>query len=1129
MDWINLIRDSKVFKKYNYSANEVKSIFNSIIYKATEDKEKNLWIATDGGLCRYDRNNDCFERYVQSIKLQSQTNTFQFHDIFIDRQGIMWFCSPVKGVYYSYKPGKNFSKNPFICGILNGTSVTRILEEKNRNIWIGTNGSGIYLFESDNKSYKHFPKIPENFQKVGGTSVFAIYEDSKGIIWTGTYKGGLCRYDKKSGLFVSYLPNPENPNSISHNDVRDILEDKEGKLWIATNGGGLNLFDRDKQIFYHFRHNPARTNSIISNYCLKILEDKKGNLWIGTYEGLSVFNSKNRKFINYSHNNNIKNSLSNDWIYSILEDSKSNIWIGTAEGFDLFEPATQSFKHYYNFNGLPDNTINGILEDNNCNLWLSTNNGISKFDPAHNVFTNYDYRDGLQGKEFFYGSCFKSRDGTMFFGGLSGINIFDPGNIVLNDYKPPVVIKNIKINNKLLNRRDWLFSENPKIVLSYKQNTISFDFAALNYIEPQRNLYSYKLEGFNTDWVFAGTQTTCTYTNLSPGGYVFMVKGSNNDDVWNNRGAIITLIIKAPLWKTYWAYSFYILILFAMLYLYTKYTIVKISTKKDFLLEHYKREKSEELNQLKIKFFTNVTHEFRTPLTLIIAPLEKMMNSKKTNKNQLLLIYKNAKRLLHLVNQLMEFRKIDSKNLNLKVQKGDIVDFIKQVTDAFTGLAKQKQISFEFNPLIDSIELWFDHDKVEKILYNLLSNAFKFTPKNGRISVTVGNTEDTGLPGDKQSKYVEIIVKDTGIGIPDEDLTKIYSEFYQVNNHSGQIGTGIGLALTKELVELHKGKITVTSELQKGSCFTVYLPVGNKHFSADIISDENIYSFSPSGIHELINNEFNNFYNEIIYSEEPEEAPSEPGAPAIMLVDDNDELRLFMRSSLKLKYRIIEAANGKEALEIAVQKSPDIIITDVMMPLMNGIELCRKLKDNIHTSHIPVIILTAKDNTDEKIESLKSGADDFIPKPFNENELLLKIQNVINTRKKLQDKFKRDLIIEPKEITVTSADEKFLAHIMKIVESNINNPDFDIVSSVSDIGISRSVLYRKMQKLINQSPHEFVNSIRLIKAAKLLSQKKMKVSEVAYEVGFNDPLYFSKCFKKQFGKAPSDYVKNNSK
>jgi signal transduction histidine kinase/DNA-binding response OmpR family regulator len=537
--------------------------------------------------------------------------------------------------------------------------------------------------------------------------------------------------------------------------------------------------------------------------------------------------------------------------------------------------------------------------------------------------------------------------------------------------------------------------------------------------------------------------------------------------------------------------------------------------------EQYNLQNNEELNQLKIRFFTNISHEFRIPLTLIIAPVEKMLKLNKFQRDDMLMIRKNAYRLLQLINQLLEFRKLESGKLKLYVQKGNIVDFVNQVTSAFEILAEQKKISLKFESQESSIELWFDHDKMEKILYNLLSNAFKFTNKEGSIVVKVEKSNNN-----KTTETIKISISDTGIGIDKEKIQNIFLAFYQIHDTSGRSGSGLGLSFAKELVELHNGTISVTSEVNKGSCFTVEISTGKEHFSTEQFSDEPGYYLQLDELKDMISNEFSSdqYENEAV-NETSESALTNVNSYLILIVEDNNALRSFLARSLHNDYRIIEAVNGEEALDLAILESPDLIISDIMMPKMNGIELCKNIKSNLQTSHIPFLLLTARN--DSRIEGIKTGADDFITKPFIITELELKIKNILDNRKKLLEKYKRDLILKPKDITPTNADEKFMTDIMAIVEENISNTDFDLVESVSKMGISRSVLYRKMHKLMNQSPNEFMNIVRLKKAAQLLKQNKFKISDVAYEVGFNDPLYFSKCFKKQFNLSPSDYVKQN--
>jgi signal transduction histidine kinase/ligand-binding sensor domain-containing protein/DNA-binding response OmpR family regulator len=1133
---------SNKIEHFSFQTNNNKSIPALYVYQVAQDRFNNIWAVTKNGLFKRNNTKNNFIQFESSNTNETYLKTGQITNIFIDRQDILWFGTTVNGVLYAYSENKTFEYNDFICRKLKNISVLSILRDRKGSTWIGTDGYGLYLFKSAGNEYEHFSSISKNNEKPEGIAVLSLFEDKEGYIWIGTYKNGLYKYDNRQGSFIQFLNTPDDPTSLSNNDVRDITEDDLGNILVATNGGGLSIYIRNKNSFVQLRNNPNDyQHSLINDGCTRILADSKGIYWIGTYDGLSKYDPVEQSFINYRHyydDNNQYNSinLSNNWIFSIYEDSKHRIWVGTAEGLNQLNPEAKSFKQYYKSSGLPDNSINGITGDEQGCIWISTKNGISKFDVDKNRFNNFDYYYGLQGNEFNSGAYYKDALGTVYFGGLSGINIFNPNSIILNNYIPPIVITEIKVNNNILSDDKKGSSYVKKISdiigieLSYKQNTITIKFASLNYIDSRKNEYAIKLEGFDKDWLNIGAQRIYTYANLKPGKYIIRVKGSNNNNVWNNTGTSLKITIHQPFWNTIWAYLFYILLIVAALYFYRVFTIIKISTKKDLLLEHFKREKSEELNQLKLRFFTNISHEFRTPLTLIMAPVEKMLKSGRTQKNELLLVHKNARRLLHLINQLLDFRKVESGKLSLEIQKGDIIKFVKQIASAFEVIAEQKQIKLKIYSSEQALLLWFDHDKMEKIIYNLLSNAFKFTQNNGSIVIHIDKLSGTDILQTGEGEYVQISVSDTGIGIPKEKIENLFTEFYQSHNSDHDVGSGLGLAFTRELVESHRGKIFVTSELQKGSCFSVVFPMGDKHYSEEQLKGKPGYSFPAKEIQEMISNEFESSYHDNVLATVDANDTFAPSATAqvILIVEDNFELRSFMSKSLIPRFRIIEASNGLEAYDLAVHESPDLIISDIMMPEMDGIELCRKIKNNLQTNHISVILLTAKQADESRFEGIKTGADDYIIKPFDVRELMLKIENIIKTRENLLKKYHREILLTPKDITATSADEKFIIDVMGLIETNIKDPDFDLMALASKIGISRSVLYRKMQKLMNQSPNEFVNSIRLKKAARLLKQKRFKVSDVAYEVGYKDPLYFSKCFKKQFDFTPSEFIKLNT-
>jgi signal transduction histidine kinase/DNA-binding response OmpR family regulator len=823
-----------------------------------------------------------------------------------------------------------------------------------------------------------------------------------------------------------------------------------------------------------------------------------------------------------------------------------------------FDRETEQFIHYTEKDGLPNDVINGILEDMQGNLWLSTNNGLSKFDPETTSFRNYDVNDGLQSNQFNHGAYCRNTNGEMFFGGTNGFNAFHPDSIKDNPYIPNIVITDFQIFNEsvVINNIDVPESKNeyslPKhistleeIELTYKENAFSFEFAALDYRSPQKNRYAYMMEGFENDWNYTNSKRRfVTYTNLDPGSYVFKVKGTNNDQIWNEEGTSIKIIITPPWWKTTWAYSAYVLLFFLTLYSLRKYDMKRQRLKHDLELEHIHAEKLEELNRIKSRFFANISHEFRTPLTLITGPVKQMLlgEFRGNLKEQYRMILRNGHRLLRLVNQLLDFSRLESGGMKLQVALINVIKYIKGLVLSFSSLAERNKITLKFDSEVESIMGYFDRDKLEKIISNLLSNAFKFTPKQGKIEVRIrvhkafsdkiNNTFLTDHNVSLQqspfkilnSDFVNITISNTGPGIPQDQMNKIFDRFYQVDDSvtRRQEGSGIGLALTKELVEIHHGKIDLQCSRTGQSTlttFTVSLPLTKDHFKPEEIIQESILENTK----ELKAEEIDKV---IVEREESGETllTQKKSAPTLLIVEDNPDVTSYIRSFMEKDYRIVDASNGEVGFKKAIDKVPDLIISDVMMPEKDGFELCQKLKSDQRTSHIPVILLTAKADMDSKIEGLEYGADDYIAKPFEDKELQIRSNNLIEQRRQLRDHFRKELVFNPAKITVNSIDEQFLDKVNKHIEQHMDDMEYTVEKLSYDIGMSRQHLNRKLHSLTDHSARDFIRSMRLRRAAQLLQKRNDMITQIAYQVGFNNLSYFTKCFRKQFGQSPSQYT-----
>ena len=776
-----------------------------------------------------------------------------------------------------------------------------------------------------------------------------------------------------------------------------------------------------------------------------------------------------------------------------------------------------------------------IVESDDRNLWVSTPHGISNVTVTYKPetrnfslgFKNYNESDGLQGRQFNENVRLKTSAGEIIFGGINGFNVFHPDKINVNTIKPRIILSDFQIFNKSvaigepINKRVILtksITETDEIILKYTDNVFSLEFVALNFFHPEKSKYKYKLEGFNKDWLMTnGSQRKVTYTNLDPGNYTFYVQASNSDGIWNEDGVQLRIEILPPFWKSGVAFVIYIALILGALLLSRQLILARERMKYKIEKERQYAQQVHELDMMKIKFITNVSHEFRTPLTLIITPLEKMLRaaSDPDQRKQYLMIHRNARRLLNLVNQLLDFRRLEVQEVQLNQSEGDIVAFVKEAAHSFTDLSEKKQIEFSFHSDMSSLETMFDKDKLEKILFNLLSNAFKFTPLQGKVEVSMGLLEKT----EEQTKWVSIRVKDSGIGIPSEKHEKIFERFFQNDLPASMVnqGSGIGLSITKEFVKLHGGIITVESEVNAGSCFSVLLPL------VDIKAD----APTPEFVSEPITPPQDS--NGTVLENGIENGQADHKLPTLLLVEDNEDFRFYLKDNLKQAYRIFEARNGKEGLQLTLKHLPDLIVSDIMMPEMDGIELCKKVKSNTNISHTPVILLTARTSEEQKMEGFEIGADDYITKPFNFEILQSRIKNLIHQREIFHKDFRRQIEVKATDIKITSMDEKLIQNAIKYVEEKISDADFSVEDLSRELGMSRVHLYKKLLSLTGKAPLEFIRTIRLQRAAQLLEKSQLTISEVAYKVGFNSPKYFAKYFRDEFGMLPSEYIQSKKK
>jgi signal transduction histidine kinase/ligand-binding sensor domain-containing protein/DNA-binding response OmpR family regulator len=1114
-----LKKGSNQFINYLVEEGNHGSLNNRGVGSIAVDGEK-VWMATENGINILDLKTGLIEKHVSDYRKVHSLTARTVRCIYIDKDHICWVGTVGGGVnkYDKNLTLFNFVKsNKFDEKGLNTPVVSSFEEDNDGNIFVGTEGgSGLSLFNRKTRLFQHFTirsarKTPDN-----NLVVLALTTDEKNQLIIGTYGDGLFVFDPISQHYRQLMQGP-GISDLNSNFIFCAKPDHEGNIWLGTNGDGINVLDKDYKVIVRYTPNPKLSNDRIlpiNGYIRDIVEDKLGNKWIATHGGgIAVLNSSTGKFTIY----NTKNShLPNDKVLTLHMDRTGNIWAGTmGGGVAMFNPNTNQFTCFSESNGLQNNTICKILEDRQGLIWVSSNKAISSIDVHTKKITNYCYHNGVQDNNFVGGSGLVSSSGELFFGGFEGFNYFNPSYLKRNVSVPPVVITDLRVSNQSVS----LYANGPikeniaiakEINLGYKQN-FSLSFVGLNYTSPEQNQYAYKLEGFDKDWNYVGHSTTASYTNLDPGEYTFRVKVSNSNGMWNNEGASIKIYVHPPFWRTKLAYLLYACLIIALGF-YLRYRSIQ-KWKRKFQLEQEQKEaeRVRQLDKLKIKFLTNLSHEFRTPISLILGPVDTLLTQQNEKTyGQLQMIKRNARRLLNLVNQLLDFRKMEEQELKLQESEGELVSFIKETSDSFKDLSERKKISFVFNSHIDQLHTFFDHDKLERIVFNVLSNAFKFTLEGGKVSLEL---EKMHNPPTQCKTWVSIKISDTGIGIPEDKKEKIFERFFQNPTAASVLnqGSGIGLAITKEFVQMHGGTIEVESEYEKGTTFYIHLPF----VSIPTANDKD--GLQKPGLNQTIQTKdssvkINGTTN------------GKACDPLILLVEDNEDFRSYLKDNLALHYKVVEACDGRDGWQKTLSHHPELIVTDISMPHMNGIELTKKIKSDKRTNHIPVILLTALTGEKEQIKGLETGANDYITKPFNFEVLNAKVTNLLTLNTTLKNTYTRQIKVLAPEIKIESDDEKLMNSIMIYLEENLTNPQLSVEDLSKHVGMSRSSLYNKILELTGQTPVEFIRSVKLEKAAVLLEKSDMNVAQIAYSTGFSTPHYFTKSFKTKFGMLPSEFM-----
>lgn len=1082
-----------------------------IIHAVAQDIEGRIWVGKDyDGIDVLEKETGKVTSLVAHDDNGRSLPHNTIYDLYADRDGIMWVGTYKKGVSY-------YSESIFKFNMYEWGDITCIEQADENRLWLGTNDHGILLWNRSTGKAEPFWRDAEGQLP---NPVVSMLKSKDGKLWVGTFNGGL--YCMNGSQIRSYKEGVG--NALASNNVWALVEDDKGRIWIASLGGGLQCLEPVSGTFETYT---SSNSALLENNVTSLCWVDNNTLFFGTAnQGVGMMDMRTREIKKIQgQSGNVK--LSNDAVNHVYKDSRGLVWIATREGLNVYDTRRHVFLDLSPVAEAKGNFIAAITEDQERNMWVSTSRKVIRVTVASDgkgsyLFDSraYNSEDGLQNCDFNQRSIKTLHNGIIAIGGLYGVNVFAPDHIRYNKMLPNVMFTGLSLfdeavkvgqsyGGRVLIEKELNDVEN--VEFDYKQNIFSISFASDNYNLPEKTQYMYKLEGFNNDWLTLPLGVhNVTFTNLAPGKYVLRVKAINSDGYVGIKEATLGIVVNPPFWMSWWAYLLYAVGLVIVLFL-ARYRMLKREREK-FHLQQIENEvaKNEEINNMKFRFFTNVSHELRTPLTLIISPLEGMLKetTDELQSTRLQLMYRNAQRLLHLVNQLLDFRKGEMSTHQLSLSEGDIISYVHSVCNSFLLMADKKHIQFSFFSGIDTFSMAFDADKVGKIVMNLLSNAFKFTPEGGRVTVMIEHV--AGTPD-----ILEIKIADTGIGISDVDKEHIFERFYQAG-HKGveeTTGNGIGLSLVRDFVTLHEGEVKVFDNIGMGSVFVIQFPV--KHVETQVQLPEE--TGMPAGDEE-----------DKEMKEEAREETERKNFPLLLIVDDNEDFRIFMRYSLELQYRVKLAVNGKEAWEMMQEELPDLVISDVMMPQMDGNELCRLIKQDKRTAHIPVILLTARQNTEAKLEGLQTGADDYVTKPFNMTILVLRIRKLIELSR--YHRVTQGMIDPaPSEIVITSLDEKLIEKAIKYVEDNMSRTELSVEELSRELGMSRVHLYKKLLQITGKTPIEFIRVIRLKRAAQLLRESQLHVSEVAFEVGFNNPKYFSRYFKDEFGVLPSVYQEKEGK
>jgi signal transduction histidine kinase/ligand-binding sensor domain-containing protein/AraC-like DNA-binding protein len=1157
---------------YDKEAGQIVPVSNAV--KAANcleaDQAGNLWLGTSKGLFRYSIAAASFvQSYTEEAGSASTGNganplsgalsSGNVACLSFDAQHRLWIGTQGGGVnilntttgkidYLLPGEGRN---------TLTSESVFAIYEDKESRKWIGTLKGGIDIMDAQKNRFQtiaHNPLVPNSLIN---NFVSAFFEDKEGDLWIGTDGGGMSIWNRRTNHFTNFQHKPGQPSSLSTNSITCIRQDHLNNTWISTFGNGINRFNKTSGSFEHYRCINNLTGEENKNVWL-LYEDRQNNLWATTFgdgrlyrynrhlNRFDVFNqlltdliaiTEDQNGVLWAGNSHELIKIDKDDkdhvryeigkpVRAIYEDNKGNFWIGTeGGGLILFDRSTgKVLARYSDANGLCNNSVLNILEDGEGSLWLSTFNGLSRFSPDKRSFKNFYQGDGLQSNQFLYSAALKLRSGELAFGGINGLNLFFPDLIRPRSYMPPLLLTGLRIDNKPVSMDDPYITragadQIHTIKIPFNKAILSFDFAALEYSAPSNIMYAYYLVGWDKDWNYTRNVRTVNYTNLSEGGYRLRMKSTNAEGTWNPKETTIDIVVLPPWYRSWWAWLLYASLLGAMIYYYRRYKARQTKLEYEIKIAHINAEKEKEINEKRLSFFTSISHEFRTPLTLIINPLKDILKKNtvgnEEDHKEVNIVYRNARRLLSLVDQLLLFRKAESEGDRLKITKLNFYELCREVYLAFVQKAREEEIEYRFECDNEGLELYADREKMEIVFYNLISNALKYTPAGGKVVFRLSETPEN----------VEVTVLDTGHGIPKETGRKLFEKFYQVmeNGLPSKTGFGIGLYLVGQFVESHKGTVRYESEPGQGTSFFISLRKGITHFEGRRVFEELVTS--PVILDELAGNETLPIKNK---PSRADKLPTETWVSehqSILVIDDNEQILEYIHQIFANLYTVYRADSGEEGLRLARLHQPDVIITDIVMTNMTGIDLCRTIKEDLSLGHIPVILLTGSPSPETKLQGVEGGADDYITKPFEKEILLARVASLLKSRTNLQKYFYNEITLQKNTGKISEEDKVFIERCIRIVENHLDDDDFTIKTLAAEIGMSHSSLYKKIKSVSGSSVNGFIRFIRLRRVAELLINTEKNVNEAAMEAGFNDIKYFREQFHKLFGVMPSEYIK----